>query len=268
MGIRVCLAGATGWAGSALARGLFEAHDTEIVAAVSRKHAGQTLGNAIGIAGIEAPIYATAEEALGIEADVFVEYTKPEVAKQHVCTALHKGMHVVVGTSGLTEEDYDEIGVLAHKAGREVLAVGNFALTAVLLQKFAEMAAKYIPHREIIDYAGVGKRDVPSGTARELASRLSETQASHLDVPLAELQGPQESRGARLQGTQVHAVRLPGYVLSVEAIFGMPDQKLILRHEAGSSAEPYVAGALLAIREVGKRVGLYRGLDSAMDFGI
>lgn len=267
MRIKVCLAGATGWAGSALSRGLFEAHDTEIVAAVSRKYAGQTLGNAIGIAGLKAPVYATAEEALRTGASVFVEYTKPEVAKHHVRVALQKGVHVVVGTSGLADEDYDEIGVLARNAGRGVLAVGNFALTAVLLQKFAEMAAKYIPNREIIDYAGADKRDVPSGTVRELAGRLSKMQASRLDVSLEEVQGPKESRGIRLHGTQVHAVRLPGYVLSVEAIFGMPDQKLILRHEAGSSAEPYVAGALLAIREVGKLVGLHRGLDSVMDFG-
>jgi 4-hydroxy-tetrahydrodipicolinate reductase len=69
-----------------------------------------------------------------------------------------------------------------------------------------------------------------------------------------------------LQGTQVHSIRLPGYVISIDAIFGMPDQKLILRHEAGSSAEPYVGGALLAIREVGKLVGVHRGLDSVMKF--
>ncbi len=266
MGIKVCLAGATGWAGSALSRGLFEAPDTEIVAAVSRKHAGQTLGSAIGIPELEAPVFATAEEALETGADVFVEYTRPEVAKHHVLVALRQGAHVVVGTSGLTDADYDEIGVLARKVGQGVLAAGNFALTAVLLQKFAEMAARYIPHWEIIDYASADKIDAPSGTARELASRLSMIRESRLDVSLEEIHGPKESRGVRLLGSQVHAVRVPGYVLSVETIFGMPDQKLILRHEAGSSAEPYVAGALLAIREVGKLVGLHRGLDSVMDF--
>jgi 4-hydroxy-tetrahydrodipicolinate reductase len=69
-----------------------------------------------------------------------------------------------------------------------------------------------------------------------------------------------------MQGTQVHSIRLPGYVISIDAIFGMPDQKLILRHESGTSAEPYVDGALLAIREVGRLVGLHRGLDSVMQF--
>ena len=80
------------------------------------------------------------------------------------------------------------------------------------------------------------------------------------------MEGLKESRGVRLQGTQVHSIRLPGYVISIDAIFGMPDQKLILRHESGSSAVPYVDGALLAIREVSKLVGLHRGLDSVMKF--
>ena len=147
-----------------------------------------------------------------------------------------------------------------------VLAVGNFAITAVLLQKFAEMAAKYISHWEIIDYAYADKKDAPSGTARELANRLSKIQESQLDVPLDSIAGPKESRGVRLNGSQVHSVRLPGYIISVDAIFGMPDQKLIIRHESGSSAEPYVSGALLAIRKIGQLVGLQHGLDSVMDF--
>ena len=128
------------------------------------------------------------------------------------------------------------------------------------------MAANYIPHWEIIDYAHSDKKDAPSGTARELANRLSNIQEPKLDVPLDQIDGLKESRGARLQGTQVHSIRLPGYIISIEAIFGMPDQKLILRHEAGSSAKPYVNGALLAIREVGKLVGVHRGLDSVMKF--
>ena len=264
--IRICLAGATGWAGSALAQGIVAAPDMELVAAISRSHAGETLGEVIDIAGLTTPVFGTAAEALATQPDVFVEYTKPDVAKAHVLAALASGAHVVIGTSGLSNEDYQEIDDAARQAGRGVLAAGNFALTAVLLQKFAAMAARYIPHWEIIDYAHAGKKDVPSGTARELADRLARVQESQLDVPLDEIIGPVETRGARLQGTQVHSLRLPGYVISIDAIFGMPDQKLILRHESGTSAEPYVSGALLAIREVSKLVGLQRGLDSVMTF--
>jgi 4-hydroxy-tetrahydrodipicolinate reductase len=237
-----------------------------LVAAISRSQAGKTLGEALGIEGLATPISATAQEALKAAPDVFVEYTKPDVAKSHILSALKSGAHVVVGTSGLSNEAYDEIDGVAKEVKRGVLAVGNFALTVVLLQKFAEMAAKYIPHWEIIDYAHSEKKDAPSGTARELANRLSRVRESQLDISLEAIDGLKETRGARLQGTQVHSVRLPGYVISLDVIFGMPGQKLILRHESGSSAEPYVDGALLAIREVGKLVGLHRGLDSVMKF--
>jgi 4-hydroxy-tetrahydrodipicolinate reductase len=264
--LKVCVAGATGWAGSALSRAIFSSPDMELVSAVSRSSAGKSLGEVFGVEELLTPIFSTVEEALAAEPDVFVEYTKPDVAKAHILSALHSGAHVVVGTSGLSSEEYAELDQVAKEVHRGVLAVGNFALTAVLLQKFAEMAAKYIPHWEIIDYAHADKKDAPSGTARELANRLSAVGTARLDVPLDEIEGPRESRGARLQGTQVHSVRLPGYVISVDAIFGMPDQKLILRHESGTSAEPYVGGALLAIREVGKLVGLQRGLDSVMRF--
>lgn len=264
--LKICIAGATGWAGSELSRGIFNADDMELVAAISRSHAGKTLGEALGIAGLTTPIFGTVEAALKTSPAVFVEYTKPEVAKFHVLSALHSGAHVVVGTSGLSSEDYDEINGVAKEVNRGVLAVGNFALTAVLLQKFAEMAAKYIPNWEVIDYAHSDKKDAPSGTARELANRLSHIQGAKLEVPLDEIDGLRESRGSRLQGTQIHSIRLPGYAISIDVIFGMPGQKLILRHESGSSAEPYVNGALLAIREVGKLVGVHRGLDSVMKF--
>ena len=264
--IRVCVAGATGWAGSELSQGIHSAADMDLAAAVSRRHAGKPLGDVLSLQGLPTPIFRTVEEALKTNPDVLVEYTKPDAAKSHVLSALKSGAHVVIGTSGLSQEDYDEMDRAAKSVHRGVLAVGNFALTVVLLQKFAEMAAKYIPHWEIIDYAHAEKKDVPSGTARELANRLSRIQESKLEVPLDQIEGPKESRGARLQGTQVHSVRLPGYMLSIDAIFGMSGQKLILRHESGSSAEPYVDGALLAIREVGKLVGVHRGLDSVMKF--
>ena len=264
--LKICVAGATGWAGSELSRAVFAADDMELVAAISRSQAGKTVGDVIGIDGLGALIFANTEEALKMNPDVFVEYTKPDVAKFNAISALKRGAHVVIGTSGLSNEDYDEIDQVAQAVNRGVLAVGNFALTVVLLQKFAEMAAKYIPHWEIIDYAHSGKKDSPSGTARELANRLSKVHEAQLDVPLDKIDGLKETRGARLQGTQVHSIRLPGYVISLDAIFGMPDQKLILRHESGTSAAPYVDGALLAIREVGKLVGVHRGLDSVMKF--
>ena len=143
--------------------------------------------------------------------------------------------------------------------------MGNFAITVVLLQKFAEMAAKYIPQWEIIDYAHNDKKDAPSGTTRELAARLAKIRPSELTIPLAQIQGMPESRGARLNGSQIHSIRLPGYTISAEIIFGLPGQQLSIRHDSGQSAEPYIGGALLAVRKVDSFIGLRRGLDSVME---
>lgn len=265
MSLRVCLAGATGWAGSELARGIAMADDLALVAAVARRHAGRKLGEVLRESGLDATIFASAAEALSEPCDVFVEYTGPGSAKANILAALEQGAHVVVGTSGLTDEDYAQIDALARERQRGVLACGNFALTAVLLIKFAEMAAKIIPQWEIIDYAYAGKPDAPSGTVRELAGRMGKVRQPQLEVPLEQTAGLRETRGGTLAGSQVHAVRLPGFVLGAEVIFGMPDQTLSLRHNAGSSAKPYVDGALLAIRKVSGLVGLHRGLDAVLD---
>jgi 4-hydroxy-tetrahydrodipicolinate reductase len=138
-------------------------------------------------------------------------------------------------------------------------------LTAVLLQKFAEAAARLIPQWEIIDYASDGKRDAPSGTARELAHRLSKIRAPEPTVPVEETVGSRETRGATISGTQIHSIRLPSYVISAEIIFGMPDQRLSIRHDSGNSARPYADGALLAIRKVSALLGVHRGLDAVLE---
>jgi 4-hydroxy-tetrahydrodipicolinate reductase len=264
--ISVCLAGATGWAGSELARAIAASADVVLVSAVSRTHAGRCLGEVLGDARITCPIYASAAEALATtRCDVFVEYTKPDSAKANVLAALEHGAHVVIGTSGLTEEDYAEIDAAARRQGRGVLAVGNFAVTVVLMQKFAEMAARLIPQWEIIDYAHDDKIDAPSGTARELAARLARVRRPEPTVPIEQTVGHREARGATLSGAQVHSVRLPGFVISAEVIFGMPDQTLTIRHDSGSSARPYVDGALIAIRRVSTLLGVHRGLDVVLD---
>jgi 4-hydroxy-tetrahydrodipicolinate reductase len=265
MTVKVCLAGATGWAGSELARAIARTRDLELVAAISRQHAGRTLNEVLGAPLPNCPIRGTAREALVQPCDVFVDYTKADIARSNVVTALERGAHVVIGTSGLTDDDFAAIEAVALREKRGVLACGNFALTALLLQRFAETAAKLIPQWEIIDYAHDAKTDAPSGTVRELAYRLSNVRSPQTTVPIEKTVGPREARGANVSGSQVHAVRLPGFVIGAEVIFGMPDQKLTLRHDAGSSARPYVDGALLAIRKVGGLVGLHRGLDTVLD---
>lgn len=267
MSIKVFIAGGTGWAGSELSKAVFKTEGMELVGVLSRTHIGKNLADILGLSDAHIPIFSDIESALSsVQFDVLVEYTKPTIARTNIIAALKKGKNVVVGTSGLTADDYKEIERVANINNAAVLAVGNFAMTAVLLQKFSEMAAKYIPNFEIIDYAHEDKIDSPSGTARELANRLSQVQESTEHVTGDKIVGLKESRGARLQGMQVHSVRLPGYVISIESIFGLKDEKLSIRHDSGSSAEPYVKGGLLAIQKVGTFKGLKRGLDSVMEF--
>jgi 4-hydroxy-tetrahydrodipicolinate reductase len=265
MPITVCLAGATGWAGAELARSIAAAPDLQLASAVARRHAGARLGDVLDDPRLDAAIFGTAREALAVPCDVFVEYTGAEAAKGHIVAALERGAHVVVGSSGLTDADLAELDLLARERGRAVLACGNFALTVVLLQRFAEIAAKYVPTWEIVDYASDGKPDAPSGTARELAARLTRIRRPELTVAVSDTIGLREARGADVSGTRVHSLRLPGFVIGVEILFGMADQRLSLRHDAGSSAQPYVDGALLAIRKVGGLVGVHRGLDVVLD---
>lgn len=265
MTIRVIIAGATGWTGSALVKGVVAAEDMELVGAVARKAAGQDVGTASGGKTLGLAISASLEEALLQPCDVVVDYTKPDVVKQHALATIGRGVAFVVGTSGLSAKDYAEIDAAAKAKGVGVFAAGNYSITATLLAKFAVTAAKYVADVEVIDYAGAGKPDVPSGTGRELAERLSAVRRPSTAKPVGELSGARETRGATIGAVQVHSLRLPGFVLSCEAVFGAPDERLSLRHDAGSSAEPYVGGTLLAIRRVRDTVGLRRGLDQLMD---
>jgi 4-hydroxy-tetrahydrodipicolinate reductase len=267
MPIKVFIAGGTGWAGSELSKAVSKHDGMQLTGALSRTHEGKNLAEVLNLGKGYIPVYADIDTALAqTDFDVLVEYTKPNVAKKNILAALNKGKNVVVGTSGLSEQDYAEIEKAANTNNASVLAVGNFAITVVLLQKFSEMAAKYIPDFEIIDYAHEKKIDAPSGTARELAYRLSKIQESTIHVPLEQMAGPKEVRGARMGGVQVHSLRLPGHVISIESIFGLKDERLTIRHDSGASAEPYVKGALLAIEKVGTFKGLRRGLDSVMEF--
>jgi 4-hydroxy-tetrahydrodipicolinate reductase len=234
----------------------------------SRAAAGQDAGTALGLPAAAVTVSADIAGALAAPSDVLVDYTKPNVVKGNVLAALKAGRHVVVGTSGLSADDYAEIDAAAKAAGRGVIAAGNFSITATLLKRFALAAARYVPDVEIIDYASATKPDTPSGTARELAEALGAMKRNAKAKPVAELSGLKETRGAAVGSAtpvQVHSLRLPSYVLSCEAVFGAPDERLTIRHDAGSSAAPYIAGTLLAIRRVGEAVGLRRGLDSLID---
>jgi 4-hydroxy-tetrahydrodipicolinate reductase len=234
------------------------APDLVLASAVSRSAAGHELAGAPGV-----PVHATVAEALeGV--GVLVDFTSATAVKGNALAAIEAGVHVVIGTSGLTAADFEEIGAAAREQSVGVVASGNFSLTAAMCQAAALLAARHLPQWEIIDYASAGKPDVPSGTARELAERLGEVRRPAIGRPVDEIHGPREARGADVAGTQIHSVRVPSFVVSTEVVFGAPDERLTIRHDAGGTPAPYVAGTLLAVRRVPAMTGLTRGLDTLL----
>jgi 4-hydroxy-tetrahydrodipicolinate reductase len=167
--IRVCFAGATGWTAPPIVAAIDEADDLTLACGVSRSAAGRILADATA-ARSDGLIYASVPEALqSAEVDVLVDYTSAAAVKENVLTAVRAGVHVVVGSSGLTAGDYAELDHLARDRGVGVVAAGNFSIMAAILKRAAALAAQHLRHWEIIDYASADKPDVPSGTSRELA---------------------------------------------------------------------------------------------------
>jgi 4-hydroxy-tetrahydrodipicolinate reductase len=263
--IRVCVAGVTGWVGRALAPALAADPGFELVGAVARSSAGRMLADVVGGMASSVRIAGSVEQALDTPTDVLIDYTSADAVRHNALAAISRGVHCVIGSSGLTETDFRELDAAAGNRGVGVLAAGNFAISAVLLQHFAVLAARYMPSWEIVDIASAAKPDAPSGTARELAFRLGAVGRPYSPVPVAETRGAPEARGTTLSGTQVHSIRLPGYVIGVEALFGCEGETLTLRTAAGESPAPYVAGTLLAAWRVHEWVGVRRGLASLLD---
>jgi 4-hydroxy-tetrahydrodipicolinate reductase len=261
MAIRVCVAGVSGWTGSAVTRAILSCGECELTGAIARRQAGRDAGELLGLPAKGVIVAASLGEALARPADVLVDFTSPDAVKERTLEALARGVRVVIGTSGLTAADYADIERVATGKGLGVIAAGNFSLTAALAKHFALLAAKHLPSWEVIDYAHAEKTDAPSGTARELAEALGEVAQNKVAVPVKPTHGEKEARGATIAGTQVHSIRLPGIVLAFEAIFGLPNERLTIRHDAGKGAEPYVNGTLLAVRRVMQVTGLVRGLD-------
>jgi 4-hydroxy-tetrahydrodipicolinate reductase len=224
---------------------------------------GADLGTALGGRELGVPVFRTVREALD-DVDVLIDYTSHAAVKANALAATERGVAVVIGASGPTVDDYAEIDAAARERGVGVISSGNFSITAAMAQAAAVLVARHLPQAEIVDYASDTKADVPSGTSRELAERLAQVRAPVIARSIDKIDGPPEARGALVAGVPVHSVRLPSFSVSTEVIFGLPDERLTIRHDAGSSAAPYVSGTLLAVRLVIGRIDLTRGLDSLL----
>ena len=206
------------------------------------------------------PVYNDKETLIGISADVWVDFTTPAVAYENTRFALEHGFAPVVGTTGFTSQEIEELKELSRSKGLGGLIAPNFALGAVLLMQFAAQAAKYFPNVEIIELHHDKKKDAPSGTAIKTAELMAEVRESIQQGASDEEELIPGARGADFDGMRIHSVRLPGLVAHQEVIFGNQGEGLTLRHDSYDRSS-FMTGVNLGIKEVVKRHELVYGLE-------
>lgn len=261
--IRVCLVGAAGKMGQESARALAQATGIEVVAAVDRSHGGESLRS---IAGPRAPDLVI-EEKVGValdthEADVLVDFTQPGAAANHAESALKRKVAPVIGTSGLSAQDLRDIAQAAAEHETPAMVVPNFAIGAVLMMRFAQAAAKWLPDVEIVELHHDQKLDAPSGTATRTAELIAAARQAQpkRSEEMIKVEGV---RGGSVAGVPVHSVRLKGLVAHQMVMFGGQGETLTLRHDSLDRTS-FMPGVVLAVREVWNRTGLTIGLDDLL----
>ncbi len=190
--------------------------------------------------------------------EVIIDFSAPQAAMKAARIALPRGIRLVVGTTGLSAEEVEEIGGLCHKYKTGAVVAPNFALGAVLMMHLAAIASRYFDNAEIIELHHEKKADAPSGTALKTAQAMAAARGKPFCLPPEKT--PMESRGKKLDGIAIHSVRLPGLLAHQEVLFGGPGQTLSIRHDT-ISRECFMPGVMLATKEVVKRQELVYGLE-------
>ncbi|HFU4449605.1 TPA: 4-hydroxy-tetrahydrodipicolinate reductase [Streptococcus suis] len=206
------------------------------------------------------PVFKTKEEVAELDADVWVDFTTPKFAYENTRFALENGFAPVVGTTGFTPKEIDELTALSAEKGLGGLIAPNFAIGAILLMQFAAQAAKYFPNLEIIELHHDKKKDAPSGTAIKTAELISQVRQAQPQGAADEEELIAGARGAEFDGFRIHSVRLPGLVAHQEVIFGAQGEGLTIRHDSYDRVS-FMSGVNLGIKEVVKRQQLVYGLE-------
>jgi 4-hydroxy-tetrahydrodipicolinate reductase len=239
---RVAVLGASGRMGATVCAAVSEADDLTLVAALDEGWSPDELR----------------------DAEVAVDFTTPDAVMGNVEACVRRGVHVVVGTSGINAARLDAVrGWLDGAPGVGVLVAPNFGLGAVLMMRFAEEAAAYFDSVEIVELHHPGKADAPSGTARATAARVAAARAGREAAPDATTTALPGARGADVAGVPVHSVRLAGLVAHQEVLLGSAGETLTIRHDSTDRVS-FMPGVLLAVRAVPSRPGLTLGIDALL----
>lgn len=206
------------------------------------------------------PVFQKKEDLIGFDADVWIDFTTSKFAYEHTRFALENDFAPVVGTTGFTTEEIEELIALSAEKRLGGLIAPNFAIGAILLMEFATKAAKYFPNLEIIELHHDKKKDAPSGTALKTAELISAVRQELQQGASDEEELIAGARGAAYDGFRIHSVRLPGLVAHQEVIFGAQGEGLTIRHDSYDRAS-FMTGVNLAVKEVVKREQLVYGLE-------
>jgi 4-hydroxy-tetrahydrodipicolinate reductase len=269
--IPVVVNGAAGKMGREVVKAIAATPDLNLVAAVDLNPnvLGKDAGEVAGCGTIEVPILndlqsslllATQEKQLG----VMVDFTHPDTIYDNVRSAIAYGIRPVIGTTGLSSEQIQDLAAFADKASVGCLIIPNFSIGVVLLQQAAIQASKYFDHVEIIELHHNQKADAPSGTAIQTAELLSELGKNFNPPSVTETENLAGARGSVTdEGIRIHSVRLPGLIAHQEVLFGAPGQIYTLRHDT-SDRSCYMPGVILSVRKVLELQSLVYGLEKIL----
>lgn len=262
--IKVAVCGAGGKMGRAVVKAVHDDAELTLVGGVDPNLAGQDIGDLAGLGQIGIPMAASLAELLNSsnKPDVVVDFTSPAIIYQNAKTVLEAGVHIVIGTTGLTAEQRDDLDAIGRKHGANALVAPNFSMGAVMMMKVAAELAPYFPDVEIIELHHNHKYDAPSGTSVLTAKLINEAKTAagaqaQEDLTRESLPG---ARGAKVDDITIHSVRLPGYVAHQEVIFGGYDETLTVRHDSLSRLS-FMPGVVLACKRIADHEGLTYGLE-------
>ena len=254
--LQVGVFGAGGRMGATVCEAVAADPDLELVAAVDPNRVGAAAGGAVAVADRQAVADA--------RADVVVDFTIAEAARDNLIWLAEQRIHAVVGTTGFTDEDLAQFDDAFTSAGRACIIAPNFAISAVLMMRFAELAAPYFDTAELIELHHDAKIDAPSGTARLTVEKMAAASDTWAPDPTEHemLSGVRGAEGPA--GIRVHAVRMRGMVAHHEVILGTEGQTLTIRQDS-TDRSSFMPGVLAAVKAASDRSGLIVGLDSLLD---
>jgi 4-hydroxy-tetrahydrodipicolinate reductase len=258
--IRVGVLGAGGRMGTTVCQAVLDDPELELVAAVDPQQVGIDLRQ-LGVRGAGLNVARTADALLEAGAEVAVDFTVLRAARENLEWCATNAVHAVVGTSGFEASEIEQLAKRFDESEANAVIAPNFAIGAVLMMRFAEMAAPYFDSAEIIELHHDGKVDAPSGTAINTAERMARASSEWDPDPTTKLTlaGARGAKGAA--DIPIHSVRLRGLIAHQEVLLGKDGQSLSIRHDSYDRTSCFMPGVLLAVRGVRERPGLTFGLD-------